>query len=192
MVGSSIVYWAARSTGGRIGGSNLGLQSKGFILHWYGKRGMKWAGLVPTIECHLQSNPPPSILVIQLGSNDLGFLKGKELIESVRLDILRLRVMFPTLMLVWSEILPRRYWHFEDKHGLLEITRKRVNLGIKKIFLEEGGYIIRHPNIKVAERNLFRYDGTHLSEIGNTVYLNSIQGALESFTSSSNHTFPPL
>ena len=37
------------------------------------------------------------LLIIQLGSNDLGIAKGKELIELIRCDILRLRTLYPDL-----------------------------------------------------------------------------------------------
>ena len=86
MIGSSIVYWAYRTAGGRHEGPNLGLQYKGFSLHWLGSRGLKWEGLIPMIEKSM-------LLIIQLGSNDLGIVKGKELIELIRCDILRLMTL---------------------------------------------------------------------------------------------------
>ena len=56
-----------------------------------------------------------------------------------------------------------------------------MNLAVKNIILGVGGYVIRHPNIRAKENNLYRFDGTHLSNVGINVYLNTIQGALESF-----------
>jgi hypothetical protein len=54
----------------------------------------------------------------------------------------------------------------------IETSRKRVNLAIKNIFLDEiqKGCIIRHPNITVKEKSLLRYDGVHLSDVGNSIY----------------------
>jgi hypothetical protein len=49
------------------------------------------------IEKSLLTQPLPQILIIQLGSNDLGIVKGKELIELIRCDILRLRTLYPDL-----------------------------------------------------------------------------------------------
>ncbi|CAG2241963.1 unnamed protein product [Mytilus edulis] len=192
VMGSSIVYWAARSIKRRPGGQNLGLQSKGYNFHWYGQRGMKWKKLLPSVEENLRCYPPPQILIIHLGSNDFGLIKGKELIEQIRLDIMRLHVLLPNLSLVWSEILPRRYWHLAENQVAINSTRKRVNAAVCKIFKEElnHGLVICHPNIKAQERDLFRHDGVHLSDVGNDVFLNNVQGALESFASSDRRVFP--
>ena len=130
-------------------------------------------------------------LIIQLGSNDLGIVKGKELIELIRCDILHLWTLYPDLKLIWSEILQRRYWHNANNQVTIETSRKRVNLAIKNIFLNEiqKGCIIRHPNITVKEKSLLRYDGVHLSDVGNNIYLNNIQGALEAFAISECKVF---
>ena len=186
------MYWACRSVGQRKGGSNLGLQSMGYNIHWYGSRGMLWESLVPTVEHYLLFNPRPQVLIIHLGSNDLGTMKGKELIENIKLDILRLRIFLPGVHLVWSEILPRRYWHFANNQANMEQTRKRVNVAVKSVFTTQidNGFVIRHPNIRCQERNLYRYDGTHLSDVGKDIYLNNIQGALELFANSNSRVFP--
>ena len=113
-MGSSIVYWAGRRTDVRSGGPYLGLQITGYTLHWLGKRGMRWKEVIPTFDEYLLTRPQPQILLIQLGSNDLAILKSKELIELIRLDVLHLQALFPEIILIWSEILPRRYWHFAD------------------------------------------------------------------------------
>ena len=150
-----------------------------FTLVW--KEGNEMGELMPIIDKNLRSYPAPNIVVIQLGSNDLGILKGKELIELIKLDVLRLRTLLPNVILVWSEILPRRYWHVANNQVAVENSRKRVNTAAKAIFLNEiqKGFIIRHPNIRMTENVLYRYDGVHLSDAGNNVYLNNIQGGLE-------------
>ena len=74
----------------------------------------------------------------------------------------------------------------------MEKARKRVNLAVKHIVLGVGGYVIKHNNMRARDINLFRNDGTHLSDIGINVYLNTIQGALESFLSSGGPRVFPL
>ncbi|CAG2184928.1 unnamed protein product [Mytilus edulis] len=153
------VYWAASSIKRRSGGKNLGLQSKGYNFHWYGQRGMK-LNFLPSVKENLRCYPHPQILIIHLGSNDLGLIKGKELIEQIRLNIMRLHVLLPNLSLVWSEILPRRYWHLAENQVAINSTSKRVNAAVRNIFKEElnHGLVICHPNIKAQERDLFRHD----------------------------------
>jgi hypothetical protein len=53
---------------------------------------------------------------------------GKVLIENIRADIMRSAILYPDLKIIWSDILPRRYWHYGDNHGAIEGTRKRVNI----------------------------------------------------------------
>ena len=119
---------------------------------------MRWKELIPSFDEYLLSRPRPQIVLIQLGSNDLAILKSKELIELIRLDVLRLQVLFPELILIWSEILPRRYWHFADNQVLLCNTWKRTNTAVKSICKSNigKGFTIRHPNILSKERSLYR------------------------------------
>ena len=54
---------------------NLGLNYRGVEIRWFGKRDMSWYDFAATVEKEIKLLPPPSYLIIQLGSNDLG--KGK-------------------------------------------------------------------------------------------------------------------
>ena len=137
MIGSSIVYSDYCTARGRHGGPNLGLQYKGFNLHLLGSRGLKSEGLIPMIEKYLLTQPLLQILIIQLGSNDLGIVKGTELIELIRCEILRIRTLYSYLKLICSEILQRRYWYNANNQVAIETSWKRVNLAIKNIFLNE-------------------------------------------------------
>ena len=59
----------------------------------------------------------------------------------------------------------------------MEITRKRVNTGVRSYLLKIGGY----PDFDDKHPALFKKDGVHLSFIANDIFLNQIQGALETF-----------
>lgn len=191
-MGSSIVYWANRNASGRPGGLSLNLQHIGGSVSWFGKRGMIWGDFRPTFDRLLGSRPPPDFVLIQLGSNDLGSVTSVNLIHNIEIDLLRLHMLLPQTKIIWSEILQRRYWHTAISGKAVEKSRKRVNLAVRNIVSSIQGYAIRHQNISAKEINLYRYDGTHLSDIGLRVYLNTIQGALESFLKTAGpQVFPP-
>jgi hypothetical protein len=81
------------------------------------------------------------------------------------------------------QILIRRYWHSAQDGRALEKSRKRLNLLVRNFIQTIGGCVIRHSNIRASEKSLYRFDGTHLSNSDNEVYLNNIQGAIELFLS---------
>jgi lysophospholipase L1-like esterase len=192
-LGSSIVYWAGKEVASRQEGSHLGLHNEGFQGFWFGERGMVWKELIPKIEFLLRRHLPPKFVVIQLGSNDLGTIKGWQLAENIICDILRIHSLMSNTLIVWSDILQRRYWHNVNNGKSMEKTRKRVNLLVRNQVISIEGCALRHCNLRAREISLYRNDGTHLSNSGTEIYLNNIQGALERFISSgSSLVFPSI
>ena len=49
----------------------------------------------------------------------------------------------------------RRYWHNDKDGKAVELVRKRVSLAVNNAVLQEGFCVIRHPNIRAKERNLY-------------------------------------
>ena len=94
------------------------------------------------------------LIVIQLGSNDLGIKKTYELYSDIKLGLLRLKVMCPNARIVLSEILMRRYWHSAHDGRALEKSRKRLNLPVRNFIQTIGGCVIRHSNIHASEKSL--------------------------------------
>ena len=115
----------------------MGLLWKGLRLQWYGIQGMTWESFISTFDKYVKSYPRLDYLIIQAGSNDLGIVKGKVLIENIRADIMRSAILYPDLKIIWSDILPRRYWHYGNNHGTIEGTRKTVNIAVRKVVKEE-------------------------------------------------------
>ena len=187
MIGSSIVYWAARSAIKRPGGRHLNLQLHNLYIEWFGTRGMKWQDFDPLFENKLSTSPPPDYLVVHLGSNDLGSIRSSELVYSMKCSFLRCKALAPNSTIIWSDMLPRRYWHNAKDASKVEGARKNINRKVKQFLKQEGGLVIRYPSITFADKQLFRYDGTHLNELGNSVFLNSVQGGLETFLLSTHN-----
>ena len=126
---------------------------------------MLWKHLSAKVEENLKRLPPPFMLFIQLGSNDLGTIKSADLIEDMKRDLLRMRLLLPEVRIIWSDILMRRYWHAADNGTAMELARKRVNLAIKNYLKDDNcSAVINHPNIRAREKSLYRFDGTHLTD----------------------------
>lgn len=161
----------------------MALQYNNVHIRWIGKRGMLWDELSATVSRTLKDFSPPAFLLIHLGANDLGRTKLKVLMEDMEREILRLRLLLPDTKIIWSDLLMRRFWCHAKSGKAMEKARKRVNLAIGGFIKKEGHFVIQHPNIRSSETNLYRFDGVHLSDLGCDVYLNNIQGGLESILS---------
>ena len=142
---------------------------------------MMWEELSPVVEKQLRWLPPPNFLAIQLGSNDLESRSNLGFIKDIEIDILHLHALMPHTKIVWIDMSQRRYWHTANCGKAIEKTRKRVNFEVRHTVGSIQGFTIRHVNIKAKEIDLYRRDGTHLSDVGLSVCLNNIQGAFESF-----------
>jgi hypothetical protein len=152
---------------------------------------MSWAQLFPSVLRDLQHRPPPAVLIIHCGSNDLVGTASTSLVFQMKTDLKHLGHLLPTTVFIWSDLLPRLYWHGARSHKGIDSIRKRVNRSGKGLVLGMGGRVINHPDI-VEEVGLFRGDGVHLSDIGNDILLNDLQGALESFIKNSLSIYPHL
>ena len=64
---------------------------------------MVWKELIPKIEFLLRRHPPPKFVVIQLGSNDLGTVKGWQLAENIICDILRIHGLPHSFGGIWQD-----------------------------------------------------------------------------------------
>jgi hypothetical protein len=181
VVGSSIIQRAGEHSKIRPTGTFLGLQQLGCQLVWVGMPGMRWENVVPLIHSLINYRGIPFAVIIHCGGNDIGLVPCGELLFHIKFTIAILSSMLPGTSLVWSSILPRMKWRYSENIRNMEITRKRVNRGVRSYLLKIGGYVIRHPDFDDKHPALFKKDGVHLSFIANDIFLNQIQGALETF-----------
>ena len=192
-MGSSIPYWAGESAARRPGGRNLNLP---LDIVWRCFRGLKWDALDKLIDQELKHSPPPDMLLIHLGSNDLTAKDNTavKFFREIQCSLYRYNVLLPSTKLIWSSLLPRLFWWGAPPGcgGKIDKKRKKVNKAVKKCIFElQGAYINHDLNISVAHPNLFRQDGTHLSHVGNLAYLNNIQGGLSFILRNEGNEFPP-
>jgi lysophospholipase L1-like esterase len=72
----------------RGGCSSLGLHKNRVHIKWIGISGMEWADMDTALQDHIKIGPPPNIIIIHLGANDLTTVKAKELILNLFLNII--------------------------------------------------------------------------------------------------------
>ena len=182
MVGSSIIQRAGEHSKIRPTGTFLGLLGcqlvwVGCQLVWVVMPGMRWENVVPLIHSFINYRGIPLAVIIHCGGNDIGLVPSGELLFHIKFTI----AILSSMLRVWSSIIPRMKWRYSENIRHMEITRKRVNRGVSSYLLKIGGYVIRHPDFDDKHPALFKKDAVHLSFIANDIFLNQIQGALETF-----------
>jgi hypothetical protein len=181
VIDSSIIQRAGEHSKIRPTGTCLGLQQLGCQLVWVEMPGMRWENVVPLIHSLINYRGIPFAVIIHCGGNDICLVPCGELLFHIKLTIAILSSMLPGTSLVWSSTLPRMKWRYSENIRNVEITRKRVNGGLHSCLLKIGGYVIRHSDFDNKYPAFFKKDGVHLYFIANDIFLNQIQGVLETF-----------
>jgi hypothetical protein len=122
--------------------------------------------------------------MIHCGGNDIGNSKTPcgLLIHQMKVAFAHILFELPGTAIIWSNILPRLKWRTSPNVVKMNITRKRVNHFAWSHLLRHNCYILKHPDFDDMLPSLFD-NGVHLSFIGNDIFINNIQGALETFFS---------
>lgn len=162
-------------------------------VQWMGTPGMKWCQLLPAVQFQMMFNHPPALILIHLGGNDLVSIKQARLMKSIKRDLNYIASVFPHTLLVWSDILPRKLWRgmVNTPTSLARINekRKRVNRAGRQVIrgLQQGRYIIHE--IETITTGLFHEDGTHLTRVGNAIFLTALLEACRIFVNDAGRKF---
>lgn len=170
IVGHSFVKWAER----RAEASwepNLGLQST--RVQWLGKGGMRWSQLLPAV---LSSGLRPDVLVIHAGGNDLGLLRSLDLLSSMKEDVSALQKI-TNATVIFSGITERCVWRWGEGPKMNK-ARKFINSAMAHYMADTGGVFIDNKEITQKRSELFRWDGVHLSDKGNYIFLKNLANAI--------------
>ncbi|KAJ8321181.1 hypothetical protein KUTeg_001306, partial [Tegillarca granosa] len=187
-MGSSIIYWACRMAN-RLLSRHLRLEHLGVHISWFGKRGMIWEDVLLTVSHKLTYLPPPKVLILHVGANNIPSTNTGILCNRIKQDIHQLAIWMPDCFVIWSDLICRLNWRREISIQTLERKRKRINRMGRGVSTNAGGSFIKHPDITFDCPGLFRPDQVHLSDIGNAIFLNDLQYCLESFFTSSVNYF---
>ena len=141
---------------------------------------MGWQDLRREVQYLAMHNPPPRVLLLHVGSNDLGTVGCSVMRAQFKADILDLHALFPDTTLVVSAMLPRLDWSRSlIPINKLERKRRLLNRFLRRLALYVGGRFIAHEDITYDCPGLFYSDGVHLSDVGSDLFLLSIRTVLE-------------
>lgn len=190
IVGSSIIKNAFIEARNRPGGINLGLNRLGVSVWWQGLSGMSVYRLKQQIRTMMRLEDAPHFLILHIAGNDIGSRKIGYLRNDLKSILRWVTRVLPNTIIIWSQVLPRITWRYSSNLSAMEKCRYRINNTIASYILNNGGCYVRYPDIR-ANHTFLTADGVHLTEIGNSVFLNTLQGAIEHFMTYPNRrTFP--
>ena len=152
---------------------------------------MHWHELLPKLQHKMLFHPRPSRILIHVGGNDLVQVKQAKLMKRIKKDLKYIAAVFPSTFVVWSDVLPRKQWRGlqDTPENLVKMhnKRKRINrAGRQTAFQLPLGRSVINYDIDSTTNGLFLPDGTHLSPIGNDIFLTSLQEAIASFFGNQN------
>lgn len=127
ILGHSFVFRGAMRAEARPNGRQLGFDREEVVVRWLGKRGMKWSDVMPEFNRFARLDRPPDVLVLHVGGNDLGVRPFRELIRDVKFDLLRLWALYPRVVTVWSDIVPRKVWREARDADKINKARNKVD-----------------------------------------------------------------
>lgn len=162
IVGHSFIFWAEHHPFARRASEQLG----GRTVRWLSIRGLRWAGFVELVLGQEQVWGRPEWLVVHLGGNDLGQLKGIDLIWKIKGDMRRISELWPGVRLAWSDTVPRQRRRGARDIKAIDKARKSVNWAVSRFMVDLRGVAVLHPRLVVQDKEYFFKDGVHLSSKG--------------------------
>lgn len=95
----------------------------------------------------------------------------------MKTDISLFTEKFGNTILIFSEVLSRRFWgRIDGWEG--EKKKIYINKEVGSFFEEKGGKVVGHNKIYWKNKSLFRGDGIHLSDKGNDILLEDFKECL--------------
>lgn len=191
IVGSSIIRRSQDYCNQSAIGSNLSLESLNVTVNLVRKGRTKWEELEDHFSLLLQEHgTPPRVLVIHCGGNSIGLVSLKKLQLQMKSLMGSLHQNMSNTLLVWSNILPRKYWLHMISSIAEEQARIRINSSLESFVCKKlNGALIRHPDIDINQPKLFQ-DYVHLSKLGNFIFTNTIKTALVKFLTTKQNVYP--
>lgn len=190
IIASSLIHYAHHHAFIIYADQHLHLQAHNISLKWFGKRGMIWEDVEPKLRELIGQFGYPNVLMLHCGGNSIGTMSLRHLQKFMKLTIVNIQNMLPNCRIIWSQILPRKYYRHMFSREAAEKARARINTSLSNFILARNGGYINYPDLKQCTLKLFP-DGTHLSDVAQTLFLNGIQGGLYSIIRKNVQIYPP-
>nr|XP_009299120.1 uncharacterized protein LOC103910855 [Danio rerio] len=176
IIGDSYVRRGAQRAQETVG-NNLGLP--GAHISWFGWGGLRWKRLPKYFQDLIKGRVVPDVLVLHCGGNDIGEVTSVLLVNSMKEDLLQMKLQHPDMKILFSSLTQRCWWKAGAKPAKLDKARKFVNSVMATFVDSLNGAMIMHPHIRHDSPGLFLKDGVHFTPMGNYIFLSSIANCLK-------------
>ncbi|XP_075448420.1 paraspeckle component 1 isoform X1 [Ascaphus truei] len=184
--GHSLVQMAHERAITREYGEHLGLGPQRVQISWFFRRDMVWDQLLPTLMQLAREIGKPEVLLIHLGGNDVGGIRGIDLINKMKADLSFVKDVFKETIVVWSEILPRTAWNDTENYKAIDKLRRKINKCISDYMESVGSLSITYVECEKTCPGFSSSDGVNLSkralDLFNVQLKTSIESALSYLT----------
>lgn len=158
-------------------GTNLGIED--ISIYWFGWGGLRWKSLLPFFSQSLQGRAVPDVLLIHCCGNDLGDVKGVNLVAGMKEDLQHLHLQYPGMKIIFSGITLRCRWRAVANPGKIDHARRFVNSVMTTYVHCLSGSFANHPQLRFDTPGLFLHDGVHFTTKGNYIFLNSLAESIK-------------
>lgn len=150
-----------------------------FKVFWKGIPELRVRNLYGSVLSLLSYWPTPGLIILHVGSDDLGRVSTHFLINDLKLAILNIKKIFPVSRVAFSEIFPRLEW----SHASLKFIDKiriRVNRNLVKFAKENDCLCYRHNELEGFLPGLYDLNNLPLSNIGLDILNVGFQNLIDS------------
>ena len=146
---------------------------------WKGKGGAGVADAYDLRDELSAFGPPPNLLIVHLGTNDL--VRIDEYAQRIAVMLRDCLRWGPNMTIVWSAILPRVHYFGAHSQTALKRKRRTINRWARSQCSKLASALcLHHPQFQWSDLSLYKFDGVHLSPYGNQVFTANIQQFLQS------------
>ncbi|XP_059588143.1 spidroin-2-like [Alligator mississippiensis] len=178
--GHSVISAVKKRANNHPCGLQLAFPITSVFVYWHDVQEMLWDQLVPLLHEVYFLRTSPSVLVIHLGENDLLQQSSTSLLIKMKNDLGVLRRAFPDAYIVWSSLLPRRFWKGTKTPLTKEEERQEINREMFYYCKANNIIFLQHDFITSKRPNMFLPDADELSDVGADVFISNLKAVLHS------------